>query len=1051
MTQTKRLLFRLFLASVVVAMVPSATHAQAPSLTAGPDPAVIQEIEYAKHLLEIGLPDFSDAVRKRIEATSPEVRNLIKVLDLRTMLARGKFDEVKALIAKELDQDSSATWAMKLALADGYFSWGRYNEAEAIYQGFFKRNPQGPPESLNSFYMESAYKFAQMLLLMRKDAAAVEAYQYVLKAKIERHVQRQVLGEIAELLVKLAQNNPAQRATYAKQITEILNKLMWEQDVWFGKAIVIMAHMKVMDGKVEDAMKLIDEYRAQLEEIDRALKEESEKTGEELTKLSPMAQCRYLIASILHDEAEKLLAQGATANREKIISLLAGPRDATGKRTSGGALQHFTDVFVDYPSTPWAADAGKRAARVEEILKSFGAKITTKITTDQWSKVVSIQLQEARSQMAQGQQEKAIDTYFGVVNLFPETESSIEALGEIVRCYVELNNADTEIYSTMVSRYLAERFCRNDTLAMKAGDQVVRIAELYGERKQDARREALYGLFFECFPKHSLAPGMQFRFGELRFKDEKYEAAVTYYRKVLDDYPDLSLALDAQNRIAVCYGKMNDATNEIAALEKYIEMLDKRGKGGVLTLDSKYRLAYAKRRIGGESLPQALAQFEEIIKFLSAAPDPFQNAAADDRARANEILEGCIYFRANMLVAMKEPADKVQEYRQSAVAALEDLIKRFPKSRYAPAALSQIATLFTLQEKSEEAANILRRLEKEYPDAPETKNSKYTLGMNLLSLGLKQQATKVFKEMFEGVDGKYSDNQILTAATELSKAGENDIALIAYDRVIKVAKERGLREPALLGKGRTLIDTKKHEEGIKAIEAMLAEFPNSGYTIDASLYLSKAYGELGAAQPEREKRIIVFNKGVEALNRANKFEKTPGGRARMTFELAQFMNRRARAEEQYGDKVKALEYKNNAIASYQTLILLSDYTNPDVSKWIIEADGSCIPLLLATDRAKDALENAEQHISRFPTSRFLNEVRRWRGDARLKLSIEAPGAGTPVPEDVPSPTGKREDVSMPVVPVEDATKTNMPAMPVEAVAATNGLPADSGSAGAAEK
>ncbi len=775
---------------------------------------------------------------------------------------------------------------------------------------------------------------------------------------------------------------------------------MWEQDVWFGKGVVIMAHLKMMEGKIEDAMKLIDEHRSQLEDIDRALREESDKTGEDLTKLSPMAQCRYLIASILHDEAEKLFSADGAGNRDKVVTLLAGQRDAKGGR-SGGALEHFLNVFIQYPNTSWAPDAGKRVTRIEEILKSYGAKIQTSVTDDQWNKVVGVQIQEARAQMAQGQQEKAIETYFNVVNLFPETETSVEALGEIVRCYVELGNSDTELYSTMVARYVAERFCQNAALSMKAGDQVIRIAELYGERKEEAKRESLYSLFFECFPGHALAPAMQFRFGETRFKDENYEGALHYFRNVAEAYPDHSLAVDAQYRIAACYGKLNDTTNEIAAIEKHIEILDKRGKGGTLTtIDAKYRLACAQRRMGAAGTALALQQFNAIIKVLSADPDPFRNASQEDRQRASGVLEGCIYFKANMFLAMKEPADRVKDFRQAAIVALEDLLKRFPKSRFAPAALSQMATLLTMEEKPEEAANTLRRLQKEYPDSPEAKNALFMLGMNLLELNQKQQATRVFKEMFEGAGGagKYSDNQILVAANELLKTGEYEIALSAFERVIASSKERGLREPALVGKGRTLLELKRYEEGIKAVEAMFAEFKNSGFTIDASLCLSKAYGELGSAERDREKRIATFNKGVDGLNRANKFEKTPGGRARITYEIGRLLEHKARAEEQFGDKAKALEYKNNAIASYQSLILLADFTNPDVARQIIEADYYCIPLLLATDRPIDALENTEQHITRFPSSKYINEVRRWRNDARLKLSSESPGAVAPAPE-----------------------------------------------------
>ena len=77
-------------------------------------------------------------------------------------------------------------------------------------------------------------------------------------------------------------------------------------------------------------------------------------------------------------------------------------------------------------------------------------------------------------------------------------------MGELARCYIELwnpANAETEIYelyADMAVGHLAEYFCENLTVtpqgdsAMKlAGDALRSIAELYGERGQAAKREAV--------------------------------------------------------------------------------------------------------------------------------------------------------------------------------------------------------------------------------------------------------------------------------------------------------------------------------------------------------------------------------------------------------------------------------------------------------------------------------------------------------------------------------------------------------------------------------
>ena len=50
-----------------------------------------------------------------------------------------------------------------------------YTNAQTIYEGFFKKFPDGPPEDLNEFYIKSGYRYAQMLLLLGRDTAALDA------------------------------------------------------------------------------------------------------------------------------------------------------------------------------------------------------------------------------------------------------------------------------------------------------------------------------------------------------------------------------------------------------------------------------------------------------------------------------------------------------------------------------------------------------------------------------------------------------------------------------------------------------------------------------------------------------------------------------------------------------------------------------------------------------------------------------------------------------------------------------------------------------------
>ncbi len=122
-----------------------------------------------------------------------------------------------------------------------------------VYQDFFEKYPDGPSKALNEFYMNSAYKYAQMLILMGQDKAALTAYKNVLKAKVEEDIKRKIMAETAELMLKLAKDaEPDERKKLFTETEKLLDDLLWRQDLWSGKAIVMKAHMKLIEGDINE-------------------------------------------------------------------------------------------------------------------------------------------------------------------------------------------------------------------------------------------------------------------------------------------------------------------------------------------------------------------------------------------------------------------------------------------------------------------------------------------------------------------------------------------------------------------------------------------------------------------------------------------------------------------------------------------------------------------------------------------------------------------------------------------------------------------------------
>jgi len=985
---------RILAAAGVAAVLASLGVSSAQEISGGLDPAVKDELEYAQTLHEWGLPDYAEMVLKRIDLVKhPEATALMKVLQLKGLIMRGEWDKVKAIIAREPYQNGQEVWAMRLAMADGEYAWGRYAEAQQLYNSFFAAFPGGPPPALNSFYVESAYRFAQLLLLMNKREEALKAYHLIAKGKMEQHVERQVLGETAELLVKLAEEtqNPEKRKACFKEIEAILNKILWVQDLWFGKGIVIMAHVKMLQDDPDGATKLIGEFEGQLNDIDRSLKEEEEKTREPLSRLSPMAECRYLVGVIRQQQAEKILADPA-GDRARAASLLAGDALAGGKRAKNGALHEFYRVFLNYPNTAWAADAGKRAKQVEGILvEEFKANIKTNITPDKWAQVRDSQFQSARVLFNEQQFEKAAAAYLDALSAFPESGPSVAALGDLARCYAELGEP---LFLETTVRYLAERFGANKELMIKAGDEVLRLAFGFDEQNRPSDRDMVHEVFFRFFGEHPRTPGLLVKFGDDQMSASNYFGALNYFMRIETNYPGSEFVINAIERQAACYSRMDDRTNEMVTLEqKYIPLLQAKERPGHALIAAKYRLAGAFRKMG--NVTKAYVQYKDIEDRLTEKPEQYQTSEQDAEANRN-VLEASLYYKALGFTKMKPPEGKDENFlRILAVQSFLKLVERFPKSTFAPAALSQVGTLYTVMEKAQEAEGTLKRLQKEYPDSPEAKNSYFMLGMNLLKLGLRTRAIQVFKEMFAGSSGRYTAVQILTAGQLLLDEGEAEIALEAFERVLASGEnQRAVVEPAMLGKGRAQVALKRWEDAIKTLEDLLLKFPRSGHTVEASRLLSVAYSEAAKLEPRQDERVEKFNRGVDCIHNAKRFEKTPGGRALLDLEAARLLARKVEAEVQHGTPERAATFRGEAVAAYQSLMMFGDPSSVEVRPHMEDAFNECIPLLLEMKVFQDALEDCSKYMNLFPQGRYLLNIRNYGNQARIGLVAkgESPSA-----------------------------------------------------------
>jgi tetratricopeptide (TPR) repeat protein len=916
-----------------------------------------EELRFASGLVQWGFPDYAQKyLDTKVLPKYPEAKAQASSVRIEILTARGKFDEAEALI-KTLPPGTLETLIMQLTLADRYYAGGRMDKARPIYEGFFKLYTNGPPPELKRFYGESAYKYSQMLLFTGDKPGAYQAYKYVLLSKPEEEIERAVQCEMAELAFKLgeAASGP-ERQRYFKECKELCTTIQWkDRGIWFGKTVVILSHIELINGKPVEARKVIGSYMDMLTQID----EELRKAGESL-KHSPMAECLYLLGTLLEKDGLALLPQPG--------------KDAEAKKMLGQALTHYQTVFVTYAESAWAPDAGRRLESLSDQLIAMGMKVIRKKVD--LRPVVEAQFKDAKLLFAQQDYKTAADRYVTALNIFPSYPGSVTALGELARCYLNLND---EYYSKAVTAYIAERFAKSAELTEEAGNALLAIAAEYESSGRAERAAQVHEMFFRFYPTHPRAAATIFRFGEAQLRLESYGNALPYYRRVVEEYSKERVYVDALNRLAFCHIKMGEFTNATPYLAKYIEELSPSAD----QIQARLGLAGAYRQ--ADQLVAAINEFARIITLLTEEPTKF-GATPDDTARNLKALEDAVFFKANSYARLKKPEDKIPLYQTKAIEGYQEFLTRFAKSERAPFVLGSLGTLLFIQGRADEAQKAFQRIEKEYPESEEAKNIIYVQGKALLELGRTDEAVKVFQRMFDN-PGKFSPAQFLQAATAMHEAGQLEPAARAYEEARK-APERGTWETATMGMGKAAMQKGDFGAAAQAIAELLAKYPNSGYTVEANFILCRVYAELWKVEKSDVKRADLYKKAVEAMNTIKRFARDPDIRVRADLELM---------------RMQVLTGRNReAVASCSRVLLLADTGNPKVRPWYEEAFAEGLPLILKAEDFENALEFCEKYLAEFPQGKYVKEARKWRDEAKLKVVTPLKPAVTPAAPAAPA-------------------------------------------------
>ena len=1000
------------------------------------------ELKYIEELVNNGYADFAEPLSEAAKKRWPEAEARLFAIDVRALLSYGKFAEAEKKIAALPDRTGTKYWAARLEMANNLYARGQREECMKIYDAFFKAYPK-PPKDIRAFYNDASRTYGSLLVGDRQFEKAAERYE-VLLTGLEDDEWCDLACDTADLYLKLVDEtqDKKKRDEYYKSARKLVERLLYmiDKPVYFGRAISMLAHLELSRGDVEKAAATIDEYRGQLEDIHQQIVEADPDGKQGFVRLSPLPQCLYLQAKILWDAAKKEYSQ-AKRDDEKVKSYLFGPKKGGKREVAKGAFAMAQGVFLNYETSPWAPPAGNLAQEIKAFAEEkYGAKVKTNVTAEQLDRVRMAQFRAANEVFSSAAPRDAAKAYDDYLASYPESVESVAAIENTVGALIELahegeseeEKAAARLDCDTIEAYLAERFCgAKDRLVMtSAGDALVRLAAKEQEFKNFAQADNVYAWFCSNYVRHATAPSRAAGCAVEKQKAEDWEGAIAFWNIVLDNYPNSPDYVTAHAQISSCYGKLGDTTNEIAYLERYLNVEKIRlrklqaqvklatmyQKDGVAMLDRCADLTnetevVALERRGTAQIIRAIKNFTALVKEIGEAMnDPA--TTKEDKEKYVALKDAALFSIGECWSRMKRPADRVAGFRANAAKAYDEYLKEYPDGRYATNGYVKLGMIYTALGDMAKAKDALDSLNRRFPDSEEAKDAKPRLAKSLIEIGMKREGTDIYAEMLD-TDGKYTAWQYLSAGDALVDAADWSLANRAFEKAIKIAPTNST---TLVGKARIGIANSAWKQGSLAeAREMLDQFmadpklSRSVLQTEANELLFKVARQQGRTEKDpvlRGRHFAAARAALGKVRAAKNAQKCPQWEIdSIALRNIELTAEQAGIEEVMGDKDAAEITRGKAAAGFQSFIQSHSPTeeHPFDAMEKGERDNlenayaNAVKLFsqLGAEQADRVLEFGSKYLELFPRGASRAEVENMINKAKADLPAGAGGAAVP--------------------------------------------------------
>ncbi len=1007
------------------------------------DPELEAEIKYVEALVDNGYPDFAEGVIVATKKKWPESETKFFAIEIRGLLSLQKFDEAEKKIAALPDRKGAKYWAARLEVANNMFFRGKKGECARIYDEFFKVF-QKPTKEIREFYMQACYAWGQILVGDKRFEEAVKVYAGLLtqinkrKSEDAANTWCNVASETAEMYLKLAtdESDAKKRDKWLVPAKKIVDQLLWEMDkpVYFGRAIAMKANIELLKGDVAKAQQTINEYMAQLQDLHKQIVEFDPDGKLGLRKFSPMPLCRFMLAKMLWSEAQaEFKKTGRDDNRVK--ALLFGEQVGGGKKRNGlGAFNHSLNVFIQYPESTWAADAGEMSEAIKAFAeKNYGAKINTKITAEQLEKVRQMQFRTPAEKMAEGNTEEAIKEYFQVLARYPEVKESVRAIEEIVRGYLDLIAADKKspkaaswrLDADAVEGYLAERFAgsRSREVMSMAGDAVLRLAAGEKQRGQLARADRLYHDFLVNYRQHVSAPGTASMLLGESMKGERWGDAVKFCKLIQEFYTNSIYYAATYSQESYCHSKLGESDEALASMKKYVEV----EKDGITKEQARMALAQMYQKEGFEIVSgaetnateeavaaalragsaQIIRGIQQFVAFSKKADKALANPSItkDEKAKYSILKEQALFLVGDCWRRMTKPEAKLNDFRKRAAASYEAYLEAYPEGRYSTNSYVRLGTIYTALGDMEKSKDALDRLSKKFPDSLEAKNAKPQLAKSLIEMGMKKEGTEIYAEMLR-TDGAYTAWQFVNAGEALIDAKSWDLANQAFEKAKAKAGTNSLYTVAKanIGQAKALFKRKAYVEARDALDHFLEDEKMSKMSIavDAHRLMTEVASEQGKTEKDATLRGKHFAKAIGSVKKLRNYWKNKPQWEQDSLDLvsADVKLTQMEAENAMGLKDEALESGKSAATTLLGFLQSHrpddahpfDKMQPGEVANLERCYGLMVPVYskLGSQFAQDVMKYGQEYMELFPNGKARTEIQNCINQAKAEGASASP-------------------------------------------------------------